>query len=185
MIPIFNQSGVIPPFLPSSDPTNQAGMAPYKATMSELVNTFATSPKRISIIHGLLNYRHQLRSFGLSDGIQWIDGSFVEDVEKIRGRDPNDIDLVTFAHRTIDDLASWDKEVKQRLDLFLPKESKNKYLCDAYFVDLSLNPFLIVDYTRYWFGLFSHQRDTSLWKGMIEIKLQCDDDTAIKLLRGK
>jgi hypothetical protein len=49
-------------------------------------------------------------------------------------------------------------------------------------VDLDKKPFLIVDDTRYWFGLFSHQRVTSLWKGMLSVSLQSDDDAARSLL---
>ena len=39
-------------------------------------------------------------------------------------------------------------------------------------------PAYLIDQTKYWFGLFSHQRDTFLWKGMLEIPLTDDTDVA-------
>ena len=36
--------------------------------------------------------------------------------------------------------------------------------------------------THYWFGLFTHQRETFIWKGMLEISLQDDDESALELL---
>lgn len=57
--------------------------------------------------------------------------------------------------------------------------------CGAcYPIDLDKPPELLVDDSRYWFGLFSHQRETSLWKGMIKVPMQAqaDDDSALELL---
>jgi hypothetical protein len=36
---------------------------------------------------------------GIVEGFQWIDGSFIEDAEKSRGRPPADIDIITFGGR--------------------------------------------------------------------------------------
>lgn len=66
--------------------------------------------------------------------------------------------------------------------VFDPDAVKAAYACDAYFVDLSLPSKFLVRLTRYWFGLFSHQRGTSVWKGLIEVPLRSDDDKARKLL---
>jgi len=38
--------------------------------------------------------------------------------------------------------------------------------------------------TSYWYGLFSHQRETAVWKGMIELPLASDDEAAVKILEG-
>jgi len=43
-------------------------------------------------------YRAALRDLGLN-GVQWINGSFCEDVERTRGRPPGDIDLVSLIVR--------------------------------------------------------------------------------------
>ena len=184
MIPQFNQSGYLPPFLPGSGPVDTAAVAPYKTTLIALVNRFSTSDDRKKILLGYLNYRVNLKQLGVINGFQWIDGSFIEDIEKNRGRAPSDIDFVTFAHRPDEhkELEKWTTLVNSRGDLFFPKYSKSEYLCDAYFVDFTLPPIAIVNRTSYWFGLFSHQRDSLLWKGMLEINLSEDEGEAFRLL---
>jgi len=183
VIPELNQSGVLPPFISEQGPTDPAGMAPYKTTISEFVLRYAHSPERRTIIRGLLEYRKKLRQVGILEGFQWLDGSFVESVELNRGRPPADVDIVTFSFRPTNDLEHWKKIVSGNTDLFFPSESKKKYQCDAYFVDLSTHPIHVVNNTRYWFGLFSHQRDSYLWKGMVEIPIVCDDDDALEILK--
>lgn len=182
MIPELNQSGVLPPFIPEQGPTDPSGMAPYRSTIAEFVERYSQSPERIAILKGLLGYRRKLREIGITQGFQWLDGSFVENVELNRGRPPADVDLVTFAFRPTESNDDWKNLVYNNKELFLPEESKEKYCCDAYFVDLNLHPIHIVSNTRYWFGLFSHQRESYLWKGMIEVPIQCADDEALKFL---
>jgi hypothetical protein len=148
--------------------------------MGELVARFGGSPERKAILMGLLAYRQTLRDRGLHEGFQWIDGSFVENVEVGRGRPPADVDVVTFARRpaAMKDDAPWRTFVMGSPELFDPRVTKKRYLCDAYFVDLDKRSEIVVEDTRYWFGLFSHQRDTSLWKGMLKVPLCSDDDQA-------
>jgi len=182
VIPELNQSGVLPPFIPEQGPTDPASMAPYRSTITEFVCRFARSPERMTILRGLLEYRRKLKGIGITEGFQWIDGSFVENVELNRGRPPSDIDIVTFAMRPTTDLEEWKGIVNDNKELFLPNESKKKFLCDAYFVDLNTHPIHVVSHTRYWFGLFSHQRESYLWKGMIEIPIDCSDAEALETI---
>ncbi len=187
MIPSLNQSGVLPPFLPNAGPTESAAMAPYQATLVEIVQRFASSPERVSILNGLLRYREKLRSYGIIDGFQWIDGSYLEDCEKHRSRPPSDIDLVTFAERPVhcSDLSSWKDFVAQnRSSLFDRDAIKQTYSCDAFYEDLGLPSRQLVSRSRYWFGLFSHQRMTYLWKGLLMVPLQADDAQAISMIGG-
>jgi hypothetical protein len=72
--------------------------------------------------------------------------------------------------------------VVANLDIFDSQSAKAAFYCDAYFVDLTVKPLLLVDNTRYWFGLFSHQRETSLWKGMLQVPIASDDAAALALL---
>lgn len=185
MIPSINRSGVLPPFLPGVGPTNSAAMAPYRASITELASKFASTPERVAILKGLLDFRGKMRNAGIDQGFQWIDGSFLEDCERNRGRPPKDVDLVTFARRPhqhqID--ADWQAFVTANQDLFDRKEVKATYSCDAFYVDLFLPPEAVVSRSRYWFGLFSHQRSTYLWKGLIEVPL-VDDDAAARALLG-
>lgn len=100
MIPKFEESGVHPPLI-GACPTKPANQAPYKVSLEAFVEHFATSKERKEILIGFIKYRYELKLLAIENGFQWLDGSFVENVEKTRGRAPNDIDLVTFAHRPV------------------------------------------------------------------------------------
>jgi hypothetical protein len=179
MIPAFNESSVLPPYI-GNEPGNRGTMSPYEASMSELVRRFATTEERIAILDGLLSYRHALAQVGILDGFQWIDGSFVENVELSRNRPPQDVDIITFAYRpnAVTSDAAWLDFFRNHQELFHPALTKDRYKCDAYYIDLEKHGNLLVDDTRYWSGLFSHQRSTFLWKGMVRIPLRSDDDQA-------
>lgn len=179
MIPQFNQSGVLPPYDQAAGPTSSAGRSPYKTNFLSMAQRFGTSPERESLLRGLLDCREALRQIGVENGIQWINGSFVEDVESIRKRPPGDIDLVTFAHRPLGiSQSEWNTLTLTHPDLFRPSQAKQKYHCDAYFVDLDLSPRVVVSRTAYWNGLFAHQRQTDQWKGIVEVPLTSDDAAA-------
>ncbi len=183
LIPAFTISGVLPPFLGDS-PTHRAAISPYGVSVSALIGRFATSPERVGLLRGLLDYRAALTGAGISAGMQWIAGSFVEDCEQTRGRAPGDIDIVTFAHRHVKDAEAWAAFVAESQHLFDQAEVKRRFKADAYFVDLDVAPRLIVSDTSYWSGLFSHRRATGLWKGMLGLSLCCDDDRAREQLEA-
>lgn len=185
MLPPFNASMVLPPYTGSS-PTMLASMSPYKVGFLEFVQQFATSKHRADLLCGLITYREALRNVGVTQGFQWLDGSFVENVEQSRGRPPADIDVVTFAHgQTHADPDAYKNWLRQNKAVFDPSETKRIHNCDAYFVDLGrLSPGILVDRTRYWFGLFSHQRSTGLWKGMVQVPLEPDDIQARTMLEN-
>jgi hypothetical protein len=119
------------------------------------------------MLQGFLAHRAALNALGFVDGLQWCDGSFVED------KDPGDIDLVTFFHRPsqAQAKAQLTQILNQDPDLFKPTLTKSKYHCDVYFVDFSLPPASLVARTHYWFGLFSHRRMTAEWKGLLQVPL--------------
>ncbi len=187
MIPNHSHDGVLPPFLPGGSPTEAGKVSPYKTELSEFVQRYRETEERRKILEGLVAYRNALRAVGIDTGFQWLDGSFVEDCEKNRGCSPRDIDIITFSFRPKEyaDDRAWGEFIISRPDLFDPEISKLQYKCDAYFVDLGVNPIHLVAQTRYWFGLFSHQRDTYLWKGMIEVPFGADDkDVELLLTSG-
>ena len=135
---------------------------------------------RIVLLEGLLQYRAALAAAGIVDGIQWIGGSFLENVEVTRKRAPQDIDVVTFAN--LPDLVGAKGDfVKENSSLFTSSKAKKLFKCDAKFVDLGIDPKLIVAQTRFYFGLYSHTHDY-LWKGMLEIPLNSDDSDALAKL---
>lgn len=181
MIPPFNASGVLPPFtgVTAADP---AGASPFKTTIVEAARRYCTSSERKEILAGLLSYRSRLRELGVVNGFQWLDGSFIEHVESTRSRPPADIDIVTFAARPVADQEDWRALFSANPEIFNPIRAKEVFKVDAYFVDLSIRPDLIVATTAYWFGLFSHQRDTALWKGMLQVPISCDDTAADEIV---
>lgn len=177
-IPPHNLNGVLPPFA-GADVTSLATHSPYRAPLSEVVDRFATSTRRIEILKGFFALRRELKFLGITHGVQWLDGSFTEQIPK----EPNDMDIVTiFVPPT-----EWSNPVAlaaaaSRTDIFNARESKKKYLCDAYYLDSqSLDMRMLI----YWYGLFGHRRATFEWKGLIEVDLGEDEQVAADLLAQK
>jgi hypothetical protein len=167
MIPRWNSIGILPPF-DENNPTSSS-RSPYMSSLDELALHFCESPQRQKIFRGFLEYRNWLQDIGIKSGFQWIDGSFLEHVEMIESREPQDLDVVTFYKlppgKTQEDLSSTSK------DLFSPNFTKTKYQVDAYYVQLdSESPEYLVKQTSYWYSLWSHRRNR-IWKGFIQINL--------------
>lgn len=182
MVPEWTISGALPPYVGDS-PLAPADMSPYTTTVIEVGRRFATSPIRRTIFKGFLEYRRALATVGAVTGFQWLNGSFLEDVERVEGRSPRDMDVVTFSRVPI---AAHDTIAKRALmtahpTVFLPDRVKDSFFCHAFFVDLDAAPHRIVENTRYWFGLFSHRRATNLWKGMVAVPIGSDDAEAWRL----
>jgi uncharacterized protein DUF6932 len=168
---------VLPPFI-GSDPTG-AG-SPYWTTAEEIGQRFAHNSARKIVFHGFLKYRQALRGVGVYEAFQWVNGSFIEDVERMQNRSPRDVDVVTFGRVPIDprDVTAKKQFALAHQDLFDPKVAQKQYLCDAYFVDLSLDARQLIERSKYWSDLFSHRRATYLWKGMVALPLNTDDVAA-------
>jgi hypothetical protein len=179
MIPNWTLQGIVPPFV-GGDPTILDNMSPYLTTMKAFAQRFGDTPERRNIINGLLDYRAALLAAGLT-GFQWLSGSFVEKVESLRGRPPGDVDVVSLLNRPTEYIPD-DKwlEFLGTADgnlLINPEGMKRAYHCDAYIIDLNEPGLDIANITSYWYGLFSHQRETSVWKGMVIVKLDPQQDT--------
>lgn len=171
-IPDWTAEGVLPP-IDVQNPTSEA-RSPYRVALTDFVLRFATSPERVQIIHGLLNYRAAMNNVGLVAGFQWLDGSFLEDVETIRQRPPGDVDVVTFFHlppsRT--QLQIWESDKV----LFDHDKVKDTYLVDGYVVGLESLPEQLIAVSHYWYGVWSHRRGDLDWKGYVEIDLAPSGD---------
>lgn len=183
MIPAFGLNGVLPPFV-GVTPADTRGVSPYRTTMTEIAKVLATSPERVKLCKGLLAHRRALRDLGVTTGVQWIDGSFCENVEAALGRAPGDIDVVTLMRRppAHESGPAWQSLVTQNLRVFDRVATKHHYSCDAFFVDLHQPTAAIVQQVTYWFGLFTHQKATRLWKGILQVPIVSDDDAADALL---
>ena len=139
--------------------------------MAEFVTQFATTRDRVDLIEKFLDYRDALHQAGISEGFQWINGSFVENIEQSsRRRPPEDIDVVTFFFR--DESAREGYE-----DLFDPDITKQNFDVDGYGIELG-RPLAVVTAMDigYFHGMWSHRRVDHVWKGFIQVDLDPEED---------
>jgi hypothetical protein len=175
-IPDFSISGVLPPYL-GPTPVMRALMSPYSTTLTRIAGKLCASNERREIFRGFLLYRKQLASIGFTSGLQWLSGSFMEDIENLEKRHPRDVDVVTFFYRpsaATDDVA-FQAFILANANLLTRGAVKPLYKCDPFFVDLNTEGTNIVNQARYWFGLFSHRRG-GLWKGLLQVPLAITED---------
>lgn len=169
----WNNQGVLYPIDPSK-PTSR-NRSPYKVSLNDVILEFGTSSHRQNLLSGFLSFRSALHGLGITAGFQWLDGSFLECVESLRSCPPNDIDVITFyvvpAGQTQQTLeASYPQ-------LFDHDSLKNIYHVDAYFFELKSSTIgKLINESTYWYSLWSHQRNTLLWKGYLQIDLSPTDD---------
>ncbi len=172
-IPDFDHNLVLPPHL--GDPVKRDQLSPYPCTTLELCRRFGTTADRRAILGKFLDFRDRLRKEGLTNGFQWLDGSFLEDVETRENRPPRDLDVVTVYWE-------YDLNFQERLfavfpEVARPTLSKTAYLLDHYPFDAGFDPVATVDSTRYWILLFSHNR-LGVWKGMLKVDLNTPAEDA-------
>lgn len=173
--PEWNSSGQLPAVPP--DPASMQG-SPYPASIAMLVERFGSSVERRHLLSGLLNFRAQLRLAGIVRGFQWIDGSFVEYIERNQGRAPNDIDVVTFFH--IAEGQTQESLVQNYPAIFNHGQVRENYTVDAYFVPLEeAKVEEIIAISVYWYRLWSHTRDGT-GKGYLQVDLAGTDDRRAK-----
>jgi hypothetical protein len=141
---------------------------------------FGTSRERCIILDGLLRYRAALHAEGLVSGFQWIDGSFLEQVEQIEERPPNDVDVVTFFRLSAENTA--EAVLARNPDLFDAAKTKVRFHVDAYVVQLDTEAAFLVGSSAYWYSVWSHRRDGS-WKGFVQVDLGPGELPAIDLLK--
>ena len=170
-IPEWNSDYVLPPLRATPDSRLPQSRRPHKATALEVVHRFAISKERSSILFGFLDYRLALHDLGIVDGFQWVNGSFVENIEARNSQHPRDIDVVTFYHPPED-------HDNRHLRLFDPEQMLLEYHVDARGVRLGL-PMTPerVETVSYWHSMWTHRKD-GLWKGMVEVDLDPKDDEA-------
>lgn len=173
MIPDWSISAVLPPVRPGLA-GHHSDRSPYLATMSEVLERFATSAERLAILRGLLGYRSELRRRGISEGFQWLDGSFMEDKETLEKTAPNDVDVITFFHLpNATDQATF---LNTNSELFDEDAMKTRYLVHPFPFVLgeTLTSFDVRQIT-YWYSMWSHRR-TGLWKGFVQVNLSEEHD---------
>ena len=173
MVPEWDERGLIPPVVGRG-----ASNSPYEISPTQIVERFGKSKKRRHLLDGLLEFRADLYACGISLGFQWINGSFVEDVEQRRDRGPRDIDVVTFYSAENGGLLPPPPYLEG-------EDAKDRYGIDSFFVDMSDPAESIVEITTYWNSLWSHSRGNHEWKGYLQMGLSSQEDQiAIRTLAG-
>jgi hypothetical protein len=175
MLPDWNLAGVLPPLRPG-EPGHTSDRSPYLTDLPDLVQRFGTSPERIVILRGLLEFRAQLHMLGITEGFQWLDGSFMEQVEVLENRHPQDIDAVTYFRIPAGETESG--LVMKGPQLFEHDYVKVTYKVDHYSVVLGkdMTPDRVKEIS-YWYSMWSHRRD-GLWKGFVQVSLDPAEDVA-------
>ncbi|MCW8138429.1 MAG: hypothetical protein KIT58_05935 [Planctomycetota bacterium] len=137
---------------------------------------FGGTVERRKTLRGLLALRAQLSALGLG-GYQWLDGSFVEDVERLQSRPPGDVDVVTFV--ALGDATNQRRLLQAAPAVFNSAQAKSTYRVDHYFVptDVVLGE-AQARHVAYWCSMWSHQRVTSRWKGFVTVPLSSNDPDA-------
>lgn len=167
-IPDWSPKGIIPPVRPG-EAGHSAQRSPYRTTLLEVADRFGTSAARLAILEGYLDFRAALHGAGLLAGVQWLDGSFVEDKETRAGAAPADMDVVTFTY--LPDGKSQADVRASNPPLFDHSHVKETYKVDGYFQFLGKpSDERFVRQTSYWNSMWSHTRDLE-WKGFLEVGL--------------
>lgn len=162
-IPEWNFSGFLP--------ANYEGepLSPYERSLLDVAMRFGNTIERRQLLTGLLDFRAELHNAGLVRGFQWIDGSFVENIEEIENRTPRDIDVVTFFY--IPGEHTQESLFQAFPDIFNHQDVKCAHKIDSYFVPLNqVSSETIVSRSIYWNSLWSHNRD-DVWKGYLQLDL--------------
>lgn len=185
-VPTFDARGLLPPYV--GDDATSVNRSPYEATMTEIVMSLGATPHRKALLSGLLDYRELLTGLGYVSGLQFVDGSFVENVEGREARDPNDIDVFSFLvrpDRYRQDTALWASAglAEWNAEIIDHGRNKTRFKLDTYAVavDQSTGLSLILA-TTYWSSLFAHKRVTHDWKGFLRVPLNPSDDEAARAL---
>jgi hypothetical protein len=173
LLPKWTMAGIVPPIRPDVA-GHHPDRSPYQVGLDEFVDMFAISQERADILHGLFDYREALHQAGLVTGFQWLDGSFLENIEDVEGRPPNDIDVVTFFTPPAGQTQATLLPVIGHL--FDPIQTKPTFRVDAYPFDISaVMTEKTIRMTAYWYSMWSHRRD-GLWKGFAQVDLSPAND---------
>lgn len=180
----WNEFGLIPPVLGGGADSNRS---PYVFSLELFINTFCTSVERYNILKGYISYRKRLHEVGIVSGMQWVNGSFTQNVEETEERAPNDIDIVSFIeYMSIER----QKEIidKDRTLFSNQIAIKTQYKVDGYIMPIlgaSIN-LDIIKKISYWYSMWSHRRGDDKWKGFIQVCLSEEETSkAASILEKK
>lgn len=173
-IPAWDSRGVLPPVHPGAA-GHSPHRSPYKSSLSHFIRRFGTTRERVALLDKLLSYRGDLHAAGIERGFQWLNGSFVQDVERVESRPPGDIDIVT--HFYVPDGHTQETIARNHPNLIIPDAVKQAYGMDAYPTVLGgeANAHFTQRIT-YWYSMWSHRKADNAWKGFVEVDLSARED---------
>jgi hypothetical protein len=181
-IPPFDVRDLLPPFIGINATTQER--SPYLVTMSEFAGAMGTTAERRQLLRNLIAYRAMLAQAGYVSGVQFVDGSFVENVEVAENRPPRDIDIFSIVNMQPSyrgDLQIWGPSEFPfwRNEVANHALNKQRFALDTYALLFEeLQPMGLIQGVIYWYGLFSHQRGTLAWKGFVALVLDPAGDQA-------
>lgn len=176
LIPEWDANGVLPPVFSCSGTDIRS---PYETDTVKLVERFATSKERCKILSGLLEYREALYQSGITTGFQWLDGSFMEQVEVLESRTPRDIDVVSFLN--LNNLNQQDL-LQANGNLFEQQQVKARYAVDAYFIQIGIDlDKTLINRIAYWYSMWAHRRN-GVWKGFLQVDFDPSKDAEARML---
>lgn len=163
-IPEWNTLGLLPPIDPAAPASQER--SPYRVALPDVVARFSTSAERHRILRGWLNFRAALHDMGIVEGFQWLDGSFMEQVEVLERCPPRDIDVVSFVR-----VPATFNPTQEQLAVLDHDHVKRTFLVDSYLVELDqLERPNLIRKAAYWYSMWSHRRNQA-WKGYLEVDL--------------
>jgi len=172
-VPHWNTHGVLPPIAPG-ELGNSLFRSPYAVGLPEVVDCLSISTERIAILDGFLRFRSELHRVGLVSGFQWLNGSFLENIEDLEDRQPNDLDVVTFYAMPTGQ--SQQSLFAGKTYLFDNTQLRQDYKIDGYFRELGANISSDnITMITYWYSMWSHRRN-GLWKGFLQVDLDSAND---------
>ena len=134
--PQWDRNRLIPPIRPDTPEeggTQPFSRSPYEATLEEFVERFIINHDRAVLIQDSWTIGPALHHEGITRGFQWVNGSFVENVEEWQenAHTPNDIDVITYYYPP-------GTQNPNVAPLFWPPETKQRFHIDARGVQLGL-----------------------------------------------
>ncbi len=182
-IPDWDDRGLLPPYLGTAGASRSR--SPYRVSLTAMVRRFGNTAARRNLLAGLLDFRATLHQAGLTQGFQWVNGSFVTDIMQIANREPRDIDVVTFFHlpNGYTDEADMRDQYPETFDR---DRNRYQYHVDSLFVGLeSFDVHSLAHLFAYWNSLWSHTReeDTRIvqWKGYLELDLSDREEAVARI----
>ena len=177
-IPEWDDEGYLPSHL--GDRRDGGSHPPYPVHLEELVRRLGISKRRQEILIGFLDFRAALHQAGMTIGIQFINGSFVNDKMSQEGTEPGDIDVVTlFNAPQGTKQADLIREFPGLFEQGSPS-NREQFHVDSYFVTMnSGDPWYTAKATTFWNNLWHHTED-GREKGFLAVDLADTEDQIVR-----